>query len=76
MKQMSVIHRYVDKNVEKFNKDTIYFNKQIPDKYIVDISYRHLITSIRLKAIFRRNTTKDGWLTPILEEIKYDIETF
>ena len=25
---MSTIHRYVDKNVEKFNKDTIYFRNK------------------------------------------------
>lgn len=56
-------------------KNYVYFNKEIPDNYIIDISYRHLISSIRLKAIFRRNTTKDGWLTPILKEIKYNIET-
>lgn len=57
-------------------KDTVYFNKPVPKNYIVEISYRHLISQIRLKAIFRRNSTKDGWLTPILNEIKYDIETF
>lgn len=58
------------------NKDIIYFNKPIDDKFLINISYRHLISKIKLKAIFRRNTTKDGWLTPILKEIKYDIETF
>ena len=57
-------------------KNTIYFNKAIPKNYIVDVSYRHLISKFRLKAIFRRNSTKDGWLTPILNEIKYDIETY
>lgn len=58
------------------NKDTIYFNKPIGSKYLIDVSYRHLVSRIRLKALFRRNTTKDGWLTPVLKEIKYDIETF
>lgn len=58
------------------NKDTIYFNKPIDSKFLIDISYRHLVSRIRVKALFRRNTTKDGWLTPILKEIKYDIETF
>ena len=57
-------------------KNAIYFNKAIPKNYIVDVSYRHLISKFRLKAIFRRNSTKDGWLTPILNEIKYDIETY
>lgn len=58
------------------NKDSIYFNKPISSKYLIDVSYRHLVSKIRLKALFRRNTTKDGWLTPVLKEIKYDIETF
>lgn len=57
-------------------KNAIYFNKEIPKNYIVDVSYRHLISKFRMKAIFRRNSTKDGWLTPILNEIKYDIETY
>lgn len=57
-------------------KNIIYFNKPIPKNYIVDISYRHLISKFRIKAIFRRNSSKDGWLTPILNEIKYDIETY
>lgn len=57
-------------------KNRIYFNKPIPKNYIIDVSYRHLISKIRIKALLRRNSTKDGWLTPILNEIKYDIETF
>lgn len=57
-------------------KNHIYFNKPIPPNHIIDITYRHLISSIMLKAIFRRNTLKDTWLTPSLSEIKYDIETF
>lgn len=57
-------------------KNVVYFNKPVPKNYIIDISYRHLISKIRIKALFRRNSTKDGWLTPILNEIKYDIETF
>lgn len=57
-------------------KNTVYFNKPVPKNYIVEVSYRHLISQVRAKALFRRNSTKDGWLTPILSEIKYDIETF
>lgn len=58
------------------NKNIVYFNKPISDDYIIDVSYRHLVSKFKLKALFRRNTTKDGWLTPILKEIKYDVETF
>ena len=57
-------------------KNKIYFNKEVPKNYIVDVSYKHLITKFRTKAIFRRNSTKDGWLTPILNSIEYEIETF
>lgn len=57
-------------------KNTLYFNKPLPKGFMVDVTYRHLINNIRTKAIFRRNTVKDGWLTPILKEIKYNIETF
>lgn len=69
-----------DKNTSEFQfyvlKNTIYFNKPIPNNYIVDVTYRHLINNITTKAIFRRNTVKDGWLTPTLNEIRYNIETF
>lgn len=57
-------------------KNKVFFNKPVPKNYLVDISYKHLITKFRLKAILRRNSTKDGWLTPILNEIQYDVETF
>ena len=56
-------------------KNTLYFNREIPKGYLIDVTYRHAITNIRTKAILRRNTVKDGWLTPVLKEIKYNIET-
>ena len=80
IENQSFSYKNFDYSANKFqyyiNEDTIYFNKPIGKEYIVDISYMHLISSIKLKAILRRNTTKDGWLTPVLKEIKYDIETF
>ncbi|MCC0657330.1 virion structural protein [Clostridioides sp. ES-S-0123-01] len=57
-------------------KNSIYFNREIENKYIIDISYKHLVSKIKLKALFRRNTVKDGWLTPALKEIKYMVDTF
>lgn len=65
----SQIQYYILKNV-------IYFNKPIKSGQMIDVTYRHLITNIRTKAILRRNTFKDGWLTPALKEIKYNVETF
>ncbi|MCC0781750.1 virion structural protein [Clostridioides sp. ES-S-0108-01] len=57
-------------------ENSIYFNKEIESKYIIDISYKHLVSKIKIKALFRRNTVKDVWLTPALKEIKYMIDTF
>lgn len=57
-------------------ENSIYFNREIDNKYIIDISYKHLVSKIKLKALFRRNTVKDGWLTPALKEIKYMVDTF
>ncbi|MGO0904998.1 hypothetical protein ACTPC6_04410 [Clostridioides difficile] len=57
-------------------ENSIYFNREIDNKYIIDISYKHSVSKIKLKALFRRNTVKDGWLTPALKEIKYMVDTF
>ncbi|MGO0861988.1 hypothetical protein, partial [Clostridioides difficile] len=57
-------------------ENSIYFNREIENKYIIDISYKHLVSKIKLKALVRRNTVKDGWLTPALKEIKYMVDTF
>lgn len=56
-------------------KNTLYFNRDIPKGYIVDVTYRHAVTNIRTKAILRRNSVRDGWLTPVLKELQYNIET-
>lgn len=57
-------------------KNVIYFNKEISSDFIIDVTYRHLINNIVTKAVLRRNSVKDGWLTPVLKELKYKIETF
>lgn len=57
------------------NNNIVYFNKPIEKGCMVEISYKHLISKLRLKAILRRNTIKDGWLTPSLKRIEYNIET-
>lgn len=56
-------------------KNNIYFNRNIDKKYKIDIIYRHLVSDFTIKAIMRRNTIKDTWITPIIKEIKYDVET-
>lgn len=55
--------------------NTIYFNKEIEDGSIIDVTYNHLITKIRTKVLIRRNTTKDSWLSPSLNSIKYKIQS-
>ena len=73
-------YKNFDVNTSEFQfyafNNTVYFNRAIPPNYIVEISYKHLVSSVKLKALFRRNSTKDGWLTPILNQIKFDISTF
>lgn len=58
------------------HKNMVYFNKPIPTKFSVEITYTHLASFIKTKAIFRRNSSRDGWLTPVLNEIRYDIERY
>lgn len=59
---------YIDKNI-------LYFNKEISNTSIIEVSYSHLISDIILKAVMKRNSTKDGWLTPILNSVEFNIET-
>ena len=54
----------------------IIFNKEISDNCFIDITYLHYTSSIRLKAIFRRNTNDNFWLTPVLNKIKYEFDIF
>lgn len=72
-------YKNFDKSCTKFQyytyKNYIYFNNNIPSNYQIEISYSHYISSIRLKAILRRNTIKNGWVTPVLDKIKYEFVT-
>lgn len=56
-------------------ENKIYFNHPISNEFKVEVSYRHYISNFRLKALFRRNTFKDTWLTPTLNNIEYKITT-
>jgi hypothetical protein len=64
----SSIQYYTDKN-------NVYFNNNISDDFLIEINYNHYISSIRLKAIFRRTSLKGGWMTPVLDKIKYEFIT-
>lgn len=54
--------------------NAIYFNKEIPQDSTVDVTYMHRASSIRCRAILRRNDEQNTWITPILKEIKYRIQ--
>lgn len=56
-------------------RNRVIFNKVLDNTHRIDISYSHLSSKIILKAIFRRNSTKDGWLTPRLNSIEFNIDT-
>ena len=53
----------------------IYFNKPITKDQKIEISYPSFGSQIRLKAILRRNTKHDQWLTPILNDYKLEFTT-
>ena len=53
----------------------IYFNKAITEKQKIEINYPSFGSQIRVKAILRRNTKHDNWLTPILNSYKLEFTT-
>lgn len=53
----------------------LYFNKPIAPTQKIEISYPSFGSQIRLKAILRRNTKHDNWLTPILNSYKLEFTT-
>lgn len=53
----------------------LYFNKPISSKQKIEISYPSFGSQIRLKAILRRNTKHDNWLTPMLNGYKLEFTT-
>lgn len=48
----------------------IYFNKPIDENYKIEINYPSFDCNVRVKAILRRNSKKDSWITPILNGYK------
>lgn len=53
----------------------LYFNKPITSKQKIEINYPSFGSSIRLKAILRRNTKHDNWLSPVLNNYKLEFTT-
>lgn len=66
-------------NTTKFeyytHKNYVYFNKPVSKNYKVEVTYKHHVNQIRLKAILRRNSKYDKHITPTVNSIKYEIVT-
>ena len=53
----------------------LYFNQPIPSDTKIEINYPSFDCKIRLKAILRRNTKLDSWITPVLNKYKLEFTT-
>ena len=53
----------------------VYFNQPIAKDQKIEISYPSFASRIRLKAILRRNTKEDDWITPILNSYRLEFST-
>ena len=53
----------------------LYFNRPITKNQKIEISYPSFGSQIRVKAILRRNTKHDNWLSPILNSYKIEFTT-
>lgn len=56
-------------------KNILYFNQPIESDYDIEINYRHFVCSFCVKAILRANSTEYAWLTPSINQMKFEIET-
>lgn len=53
----------------------IYFNQPISNLCKIEVNYPSFDSKIRLKAILRRNTKRDSWITPVLKKYKLEFTT-
>lgn len=53
----------------------IYFNQPIPANQKIEFNYPSFDSKVRLKAILRRNTKRDNWITPVLNKYKLEFTT-
>jgi len=61
-----------DSNIVQYytNGGYVYFNQPISSHQKIEINYPSFDCSMRLKAILRRNTKRDTWITPVLKSYK------
>jgi hypothetical protein len=57
------------------NGKYIYFNQPIKKSQKVEVSYPSFDSKIRLKIIFRKNSKRDFWTTPVLNKYKLEFST-
>ena len=53
----------------------IYFNRPILKTQKIEVNYPSFDCKIRVKAILRRNTKRDSWITPVLNKYKLEFTT-
>ena len=52
----------------------MFFNQKLPTGHKIEITYRHFVDIIRLKAVFIRGGVSDetAGITPVLKEYRFD----
>ena len=53
----------------------IYFNQPISKLHKIEVNYPSFDCKVRVKAILRRNTKRDSWITPVLKKYKLEFTT-
>lgn len=53
----------------------IYFNQPISNLQKIEVNYPSFDCKVRVKAILRRNTKRDSWITPVLKKYKLEFTT-
>lgn len=53
----------------------IYFNQPISKLQKIEVNYSSFDCKVRVKAILRRNTKRDSWITPVLKKYKLEFTT-
>ena len=66
-KNAPALQYYIHQNV-------LYFNRSVGPEMVIEANYYHYVSSVRLKAIIRRNTY-DRWMTPVVKKINYNFVT-
>lgn len=57
------------------NGKYLYFNRPISSNQKIEINYPSFANKIRVKAILRRNTKTDRWITPVLKQFRLEFTT-